>query len=381
MAYHFDDFTEDSYRRLLQIAKKKYEIILFPDYRKAGKICIWRHDIDFSVHRSLALAKIEYEENFRSTYFINLHSNFYNVFEKEITQLLQKIVSFGHAMGVHFDPMYYALKIKTSDELAHYLKEEKRILAGLFGISTHCFSFHTPDVGGWTNVDVDEIEGMVNTYGRYLKENFGYCSDSNGYWRFRRLKDVLERAVDERLQVATHPSLWTPEVMAPRQRISRCIEGRARNQHKMYDAFLAECGRKNIRNASPQFEWLFEKNSELCLLIESLIAKNKHHLAFIELWRIQEHNLLDLFRAKKTPIKTANSDYEGNESSIGNYEILKETIRMYAHEITDLDMRKYQHWSGVRNKLVHGDNKFSKELILDGILYTIGIMRLFDLVG
>ena len=32
---------------------------------------------------------------------------------------------------------------------------------------------------------------MINTYAKYFKENVEYCSDSNGYWRYKRLEDFL----------------------------------------------------------------------------------------------------------------------------------------------------------------------------------------------
>ena len=71
--------------------------------------------------------------------------------------------------------------------------------------------------------------------------------ESNGFWRHRRLRDVLEAAEDERLHVLTHPVWWTPEPVSPRMRITRCIEGRAAKQHQWYDDLLAREGRENVR--------------------------------------------------------------------------------------------------------------------------------------
>jgi hypothetical protein len=87
---------------------------------------------------------------------------------------------------------------------------------------------------------------MVNTYGAGLRKNFTYCSDSNGYWRFRRLQDVLEQAEDEKLHVLTHPVWWVPDVMSPRERLARCIDGRRDFQHRFYDQTLADYGRENV---------------------------------------------------------------------------------------------------------------------------------------
>ena len=56
--YHFDDFTESHYNLLLKTANKNYKFENFGTKSKDPHI-ILRHDVDISVHRALALAKIE----------------------------------------------------------------------------------------------------------------------------------------------------------------------------------------------------------------------------------------------------------------------------------------------------------------------------------
>jgi hypothetical protein len=69
---------------------------------------------------------------------------------------------------------------------------------------------------------------LLNTYGEYFRKKVFYCSDSNGHWRFKRLKDVLEDTPENvpRLQVLTHPVWWTEESMSPKKRFAKCIKGR-----------------------------------------------------------------------------------------------------------------------------------------------------------
>jgi hypothetical protein len=247
MQQSFEEFTETNYRYLLRIAKKTWKLISFNDYKKTGKLCLWRHDIDLSIQRAYRFAQIEAEESVKSTYFLNLHSDFYNPLETENYDLLVKIQKLGHNLGIHFEPAFYNSRLKTDQDLLDWLTFEQDILQKAFQTKVEAFSIHNPDVGSWPSIEQDEIGGMVNAYGQYFKQNYGYCSDSNGYWRFRRLKDVLEAAEDERLQVLTHPGWWTPEAMSPRDRISRCIEGRAAKQHHRYDELLQRMGRQNIR--------------------------------------------------------------------------------------------------------------------------------------
>ncbi len=247
MNYHFEDFTDNEYRSLLRLAKANWEIINFPDYGKPGRVCLWRHDVDFSMHRAVKLARIEAEEGVQATYYVLLHGKFYNLLEDEVAERLAEILDLGHMLGLHFDAQFYAKSIYDRTAILDKMEFEKQILQHFFNVDVRTFSFHIPDAGGWINVDEQEINGMINAYGQEIKEKFGYCSDSNGYWRFRRLRDVLEAATDNKLQVLTHPELWTPEPMSPWARVKRCVDGRATRQIEWYDDILEKSGRINVR--------------------------------------------------------------------------------------------------------------------------------------
>jgi hypothetical protein len=242
--YNFSDFTRSNYRKLLRIAKEKYEFCNFENYESSSNFIIWRHDVDFSVHSSHALAVIEKEENVQSTFFIHLHNEFYNVFEKEITELLKKIFEMGHNPGLHFDCHFYGITDQRA--LEEKLAFEKEILEKLLNVPVNAFSFHntTEEILLYDNND---YAGMINTYSKFFRKDTGYCSDSNGYWRYERLEDVLSSGKYPRLQVLTHPAWWQEEVFSPRQRIWRCIEGRAEKTKQKYNDTLSSMGRENIK--------------------------------------------------------------------------------------------------------------------------------------
>ena len=80
--------------------------------KKKKKFTLWRHDIDLSVHRAYSLAKIEKNFCIKATYFFLLGSKFYNIFEKDIKDLILKIISLGHRIGLHFDPNQYNINSK-----------------------------------------------------------------------------------------------------------------------------------------------------------------------------------------------------------------------------------------------------------------------------
>jgi len=238
---NFEDFTENNYRKILNKINNK--TIFYDEIDKYQSFTLWRHDIDFSVHRSVSLAIIENEENILSTYFLQLGSKFYNLFEQEIKEKIFKILELGHKIGLHFDPTQY--DIESKKELEKYLKFEKNILEKLFDTQITVFSFHNP------TTDILKFEdfkyaNMINTYAKYFSENVKYCSDSNGYWRFERLEDFLDRKY-EKIQVLTHPAWWQKETMSPFERIKRSVYGRCDKILKYYEESLRKHGRKNVK--------------------------------------------------------------------------------------------------------------------------------------
>lgn len=241
--FNYSDFTRNNYRCLLQKAKENYIFRGYRNYRDDEHFLLWRHDVDFSVHAARKLAYIEAEEGVSSTYFLMLHSDFYNLLEKNVSNYVRDILSFGHTIGLHFDSDFY--EIADTDTLEKRLKLEADFLSETFGVPIDAFSFHNPSA--WALEQQEHIyAGMVNTYAAYFQSNVGYCSDSNGYWRYRRLIDVLEKAQDQRLQVVTHPAWWVDVPCSPRDRIVRCVEGRAAYTIKKYDADLEKYGRSNV---------------------------------------------------------------------------------------------------------------------------------------
>jgi hypothetical protein len=237
------DFTEAEYDALVALAVSNYRFICFDDLDAEPPVVLWRHDIDYSPHRALALARIEANRGVRSTYFVNPHSDFYNLLEPETLKAVLTIVGLGHRLGLHFDPHAVSTFEGDRDE---WLARERDLVQDVFRTDVGAFSTHNPTLVDQLDTR-DVAAGMVNAYGAALAERFEYCSDSNGLWRFRPLRDVLERHAHERLHVLTHPGWWVPTELPPRQRISRAIDGRAAATHARYDRVLEKAGRPNVR--------------------------------------------------------------------------------------------------------------------------------------
>ena len=241
--HHIDDFTEKHYRDLLLLALKKYHFASYENIPFGERFVLWRHDCDFSLNRALKLAQIEAEEGVAATYFIHPHSEFYNPFEKGQSKIIHEILELGHTIGLHFDAQYHELE--NDETLGKIIRFEASILRYYFGREPHAFSFHNPNDTS-LSFEEEKYGGLVNCYSRRIKKEIPYCSDSNGYWRYRRLYEVLSAGEDNCLQVLTHPAWWQEMPMLPMERIARCISGRSEEIEKNYTENLSKMGRKNI---------------------------------------------------------------------------------------------------------------------------------------
>jgi len=241
-SYNIEDFTEQHYEDILKSIKREGYIPIFYNEKYMSKSVLLRHDIDFSPHRALALSKIEKKQGIKATYFLLLSSEFYNIFERKIKNIIASILNNGHEIGLHFDPSVH--EIKEEDDLVRFLSYEKQIIEELFKIKINAFSFHNPTPENLGNGNLKYAD-MINTYSDVLKNDFYYCSDSNGYWRYERMYNVIKNSHDK-LHLLTHPEWWQNETSLPRERVKRAVYGRANNLIKGYDSFLKNQGRINI---------------------------------------------------------------------------------------------------------------------------------------
>ena len=139
-----EDFTTDNYRALIRLARDNYNFVFYDNIPFDNKFVLWRHDCDYSLNRAAKLAKIENEEGVCSTYFINLHCEFYNPLEESQTRLIRLILNLGHQIGIHFDAAFYNITLES--DINEHLSYEAQLLEHFFGIQPKAFSFHNPRV-------------------------------------------------------------------------------------------------------------------------------------------------------------------------------------------------------------------------------------------
>lgn len=282
------DFTVDHYKALLDLATKNYPIVRYSNIPYGERFLLWRHDCDYSLNRALSLAKLEHEHGVIATYFVNIHSEFYNLFERTQLNILHQIVALGHDVGLHFDAAFY--KTPSENALENKIRLEADLLESFIGVRPTAFSFHNPTAAHLC-CEAEKYAGLVNCYSKTFKSSVSYCSDSNGYWRFRRLFDVLESNTDSNLQVLTHPGWWQDNVMPPRQRIFRSVYGRAEAVMHQYDTGLQSCGRENYSGNADSLRFLLQYDSDVYYFYDYLWNNNKLDSLFIELWRLHQQQI------------------------------------------------------------------------------------------
>lgn len=241
--YKASEFTIFEYERLLQLAIKHFKFIKYTDAKPNENFVLWRHDIDMSLEHALQMAKLEEKHLIQSSYFVHLHNDFYNALDNDSLQHIKDIMAHGHSIGLHFDVSYY--NIQSLKQLNYWLAFEKNLMETIFGQEIRVFSYHnTNDYSLSFNADM--YAGMINTYSNYFQKQIHYCSDSNGYWRYRKLAEVLTDPSIKQLQVLTHPEWWTHDELQPREKVISYADKKRATTLANYESLLKMTGRLNI---------------------------------------------------------------------------------------------------------------------------------------
>ncbi len=227
-------FTESAYKKILQKASVQYRFVPYGE-PCSDRHVIWRHDIDFSPQRALALAKLEAAENLCCEYHVLVRGRYYNPLEPEISMILREISNWGHKIGLHFDLDIFAHGEQVSrDRFENAIRLEKVILEDITGDDVTSLSFHNLTLHNSLYTTEKQVCGMFNANFPNFHSQYKYISDSNGLWRNQTLVDILEANPVKKLHVLTHPEWWTRKAMSPYERIKRTIMGRAKANINLY---------------------------------------------------------------------------------------------------------------------------------------------------
>ncbi len=213
------NFTYKAYIDLLSLLKQNgYSVTDYHSYMHVEKPVILRHDVDDSLDKALDLARIEYSEGVRSTYFVLLSTDLYNIASKKSMDMIGEIQSLGHEIGLHFDEMKYEGSDCPVDEL---IRREAHIAEQIIGTPVRVVSMHRPSK---ETLEADyAIEGLINSYGMEFFKGFKYVSDSRRHWR-ENVEEIITSGRYSRLHILTHAFWYNEEESDIRTAISDFIE-------------------------------------------------------------------------------------------------------------------------------------------------------------
>ena len=206
------DFTFDSYKKLAQtIFEKGYEYCSYHDYLCSKRPCILRHDIDFDLERAAKFASFEKRigVSLKSTYFVLLNTDFYNVYSRTSRQLLSMIIDAGQFVGLHFDETQYGYDPDLVN-IKYHIRKELDVLSDIVEQKIDVVSMHRPSK---RFLDADmQFPGVINSYSNRFFKDFKYVSDSRMNWR-ENVSNIVESGNYNSINILTHP-IWYTEKQA-----------------------------------------------------------------------------------------------------------------------------------------------------------------------
>lgn len=213
-------FTYNSYKSLItNLRDHGYIVTAYSDWATVPRCVILRHDIDNDIEKALELAKVEKELGVKSTYFVLITSDFYNVFSARSEKLLREILACGHEIGLHFDEVRYP-EIKTPEDARDRILSEAKLLSMASGQTVKTVSMHRPSK---MMLEADlEIPGMINSYGQVFFKGFKYVSDSRRRWR-EPVEEIVASEAYDRLHILTHAIWYNDEEIDIHESIYRFV--------------------------------------------------------------------------------------------------------------------------------------------------------------
>jgi hypothetical protein len=188
--------------------------------------------------KALDLARFENagipNHQIRSTYFVLLTSEFYNVLSKEVDKILQEILALGHTIGLHFDETrYFSYPPSNYEDLAvRHIKKEISILEQVIECPVTVVSMHRPSKATLeTNL---VIPGVINSYSQQFFKEFKYISDSRHSWR-EDAEKIISSKNYRMLHILTHPFWYTENIESCRDKLFSFIASSNKERYKVMD--------------------------------------------------------------------------------------------------------------------------------------------------
>ncbi len=232
-----NDFSYDEYIQLIETLSSVIPVLDFAEITpQTDSFFIIRHDVEFSIERAYALAKIEHDLlDIKSSYFFQVRNYAYNPLAYHNIELIQKIHQMGHEIGLHVN----AGGVIDLNQLTGLIRKDVAILETVLELPVDRFSFHRPSQSMLAaNI---KLEGLLNAYdplffnfhpdrrlglgptptpnlhnAQKIKHptmssvNVHYFSDSEHQWKYGHPLLALEQNA-KKIQLLVHPYSWSKQ--------------------------------------------------------------------------------------------------------------------------------------------------------------------------
>jgi hypothetical protein len=198
------------YRKSLELfSKNDYAITSFKQFLEAPskKHLILRHDVDFNLDAAYKMAQIDYQLGIRSTFFLRVCANGYNLSSTPSIKIIKELINMGHELGLHLDT---GMENIWSCSLNESIERQFKIFESATGVKAKGFSVHMPaTLGGidYSSIIIENFDLLYHAYERQFTEGeFKYISDSMKMWREKPLIEFINDV--NKIQLLIHPIWW-----------------------------------------------------------------------------------------------------------------------------------------------------------------------------
>ena len=230
------DFSQAGYRRILARARALgYAVQSFDRFTPPAQqpVLLLRHDLDHSLRAAVPLAELELEHAVRSTYFVQVTCDFYNILGREGRSIVARLISLGHDVGLHYDARRYAEAHHSGGAAAaaRRLRLDIALLEDLAGCPVASASQHLP----CDTADFDVRQAVTNEAydDRFTTGPMAYISDSLLAWRQATPHDLLDQRAS--FQFLTHPMKWAAPVACLHDVLERAFDEECAALRGQYD--------------------------------------------------------------------------------------------------------------------------------------------------
>ncbi len=198
-----DDFGFAGYGALLaRVSAAGYEFRRLDARDSSGsrRTFFMRHDVDISPRAALRLGQIANTHGAAASFFFQLNAETYNVFARETLDIIGRLRSLGHCVGLHIDEHLIG---DTEQRIAQTLEWFDACCCAIDRV----VSFHRPSA----HVLSRSYQSFVNAYQDDCWGPERYLSDSRRRLDFVPTLDSWLSGGRTPIQLLLHPEWWYPE--------------------------------------------------------------------------------------------------------------------------------------------------------------------------